>query len=644
MTMLFGITIPLVTVLVVGLSVLLFRVMRNNIIATASVSCRDVVESCVNALGKRYTSYVTQLKSLSEVSARMNLSEKERAEMMDVLVSCSYGDYLYGGYIRKDGSVVCSVPDTANIIEKKFALDQVAKHGKPFVVTPPSVAASDPNRMVQNMIVPYVVNGVVDGALYVAMDANIILRSLGDIKINDMGLASLCNVEGAVIVQANDTTTVNIAESSRMICKMVSDRINAGVMAGGDTFEDMYGEKTLVTWARVNLSRWFIMLEVKYSDLDASRARMRNMYITAGILVFVIVMVYVYMITKFGIVRPLVKLKNVVNEFATGRMYNVAKLEHNVNNEIGMLYDDVADMARKLVEITDTIRTQSDAIVVNSHELNTSAEHIMGRIGDQASAVEEISTTIEQMTSSISETAGIAEETRATSVSIASDIGDVAKVSAQTLASTKTVIDKIKIINEITRRTDLLAINAAVEAARAGDNGKGFSTVAAEIKQLAERCKAAAALIDEASNQTLFVTEKSSRMIEQITPRILENAAKVSDIALACTEQRNGTEQINNAIQQLAHISDENNAEAGELVAKAENFVQYANELTSSMKYFKTSDERTERLKEISAQLEQRTDELECLRKELDEYDRHEEEMSELTSTTTQQTDEKDIV
>jgi septal ring factor EnvC (AmiA/AmiB activator) len=132
-------------------------------------------------------------------------------------------------------------------------------------------------------------------------------------------------------------------------------------------------------------------------------------------------------------------------------------------------------------------------------------------------------------------------------------------------------------------------------------------------------------------------------MIERIAPRILDNAQKVAEIAVACTEQRNGTEQINRAIQQLAHISDENTMEARILATKAESFVKYANELTSTMKFFKTSDERAERLQYITELIEARADELESLRKDLEEYDRHRAEISKITTTTsTHQSDEKD--
>jgi methyl-accepting chemotaxis protein len=642
MTSLLGITIPTVTVVVVALSVLLFRIMRNNNIDSARVSCTDIVECNVKAIGDKYRSCVSQLAGLAEICAQRHYSEKECVELVDILVKSSNGDYLYGGFVRHDGSVLSTEPaDTLIIVEKKFAMEHLCKYGKPFMITPPSVAANDTTRKTQNLLVPISEGDGIRGALYVATNTQILLGALSYIKSNNMGKAYLCNVEGAVIVASDNTNPKAFDESIVNICTHVAARINGGIRTGGESFEGLDGEMRLITWSRVKDSRWFIMMEVMYDELDQSRARMRNFYIMAGLLVFVIVMVYLYLITKFGIINPLVKLKKVVGEFAEGRMYNAVKLDESVNNEeVGQLYDNVADMARKLVDITGSIRSQSDAILVNTHELSTSAEHILHSIGDQAVSVEEISTTVEQMSSSISETANNAESARKNSMSIATDIGKVAKASAQTLESTKTVIDKIKIINDIAKRTDFLAINAAVEAARAGENGKGFSTVASEIKQLAERSKVAALLIDETSKQTLRITEHSAKMIEQIVPRILDNATKVSEIAMSCVEQRNGTEQIGNAIQSLAYGSEENNAEAGALAAKAEKFVQYANQLIETVKFFKTSDERTERLNDIEDALAKHTDELECLRRELAEYDRLRDELI-ATTRTTQNSDEK---
>ena len=79
MTSLLGITIPTVTVVVVALSVLLFRIMRSNILDSARVASKDVVECNVRAIGDKYKSFVTQLAGLAEICSRRHYTEKEWA-------------------------------------------------------------------------------------------------------------------------------------------------------------------------------------------------------------------------------------------------------------------------------------------------------------------------------------------------------------------------------------------------------------------------------------------------------------------------------------------------------------------------------------------------------------------------------------
>ncbi len=626
MASLLGITIPAVTVLVSLFCVVLFRVMRAHNIESARMTCQEMVSVKADIVGDKFKNVVSQLSCMSRVCSRQRLVDTACFGLLKLLIANNSELVKYGGYVNSSGKTLATVGnDTKNTSVRRHGIDQVMKYDKPYFITSYAPSAVDPMKKIVYAVVPHRDGAAVKGAFYIAVEVSAMDGFLDRIKVNGMGVASLYTTEGKKVVSAGakmDEATTGEGESFGKLVAQLARYAPNGV----ETLTAGNGEQSLVSWARVGQSNLFIMLVVGYDELDITRIRIRNFFVIGGIIVFIIAMLYVYMITKIGVVRPLVKLKTVVNEFTAGKLYNAVKLDHHLNNEIGLLYDDVAEMAEKLIAMANSIRSQSDGIVVNSHELNTSAEHIQECVSDQSSAIEQIATTVDQIATTITETAGIAETTRTSSVSIANDIGKVAEASAQTLESTKTVIDKIKVINEIARRTDFLAINAAVEAARAGENGRGFSTVAAEIKQLAERSKIAAVQIDEASNRTLYVTEQSTSMIEQLAPRILENARKVSEIAIACNEQRNGTDQINNAVQQLAHISEENSEEAGLLASKAEAFVKYANELTATMQYFKTADAKTERLKEITQQLEEKTAELETLRRELVEYDRRQDE------------------
>lgn len=641
MTTLLGFTLLTVIALAVISGRLLFRVMRSQNLQVAQESTKDLVECHVSVLDSKYTSFISQLSSVAEICGRKHWNEKECMEFVDILVSKSNGSFLYGGFVRHNGTVVSTVDDTINTASNKYAMEQLCKYGRTYMISQPYNASNNPNRIVQNLLVPVNDGERVRGALYVAVDTYFLLEELSYIKYNGMGVSYLCNANNASIALSEKGKVSDFSGTNAEICDSLSVFINKGNYCGVKPYKDKDGQMRLVAWSMINESHWFVMTEIMYDELDQSRTRMRNVYCLAGLSIFGLMVICMYLLLKFKIVKPLVQLQNVLNDFAAGRMYRAVNLNHGLKNEIGLLYDDMEDMANKLSKITDSIRSQSVAIRDSSCELMASSEHIRESVSEQASAVGKISATIEQITSSISETTSIAAETQTSSKNISDDINNVAKASAQTLESIKTIIQKIKVINDIAKRTDFLAINAAVEAARAGDNGRGFSTVAAEIKQLAERTKNAAALIDEASNQTLSITTKSTKMIEQIAPKILNNSSKVTRIALACAEQRQGTEQINNAIQQLAHVADETNIEGDALAVKSETFVQYANELISAIRYFKTTNEREQRLKEITEELEKHTSDLEDLRRDLAEYDQHVVDVAVIKQTMNN--DEKDV-
>lgn len=257
-----------------------------------------------------------------------------------------------------------------------------------------------------------------------------------------------------------------------------------------------------------------------------------------------------------------------------------------MDNKGGDLDTALEVMVNNLRNITTTIYNGAASVSTASHQVAAASQQMSQGAQEQASASEEVSASMEQMIANIEQNTTNSQETEKIANKAANDIKVSNESVSETVDAITTIAEKIMIIEEIASKTDLLALNAAVEAARAGEHGKGFAVVAAEVRKLAERSQRAAAEINDISARTVKMARESKDMLTSTLPDINRTAELVQEIASASTEQSQGANQVNKAIQQLSIVTQSNASAAEEMSSNAEELNTLAEELKNAIGYF----------------------------------------------------------
>ncbi len=270
----------------------------------------------------------------------------------------------------------------------------------------------------------------------------------------------------------------------------------------------------------------------------------------------------------------------------------------NAGNRQGVIKI-MLEMVERLKGVMVSISTGADNINSASQQLSGGAQQISSGVSEQAASAEEVSSSMEEMAANIQQNTSNALKTRDLSAKASSDVEEVAAASEESMQAVNDINDKINVVVQIAEKTDLLAINAAVEAARAGDQGRGFAVVAAEVRKLAERSQAAASSIVELAERGAQLSEKSTAMLKALVPNIVETSQLVDEIATGSQEQETGVNQVNSAVQQLSHVTQQNASNSEEMASSSEELSSQANELEEITSFFNLGQRSIKRSKNM---------------------------------------------
>ncbi len=289
--------------------------------------------------------------------------------------------------------------------------------------------------------------------------------------------------------------------------------------------------------------------------------------------------------------------------------------------EYEKLRNDFNEAVRSLKEAVSAVMHNSESIRNETGEITTAADDLSRRTEKQAATLEETAAALDELTSSVRSAAEGADEASSMSADAQANAekgGEIARQAVQAMDGIKTSSEEISkittVIDDIAFQTNLLALNAGVEAARAGEAGRGFAVVATEVRALAQRSSDAAreinALISSSGEQVgqgVDLVDKTGTALASIVTSVSEISKRVSTIAASAREQSAGLNEINTAVNELDHVTQQNAAMFEETTAASHALTAEADALASAVARF-TLDLETVARSKTSPEVTPRSD------------------------------------
>ena len=268
-------------------------------------------------------------------------------------------------------------------------------------------------------------------------------------------------------------------------------------------------------------------------------------------------------------------------------------LRENFNSSITQLRTTLAGVLQAI-----------DVIDSGSQELAHSANNLSRRTEHQAAALEETAAALEQITVNVTNSNNLVQQ----ALSVTYNANKAARDSSNVVANAIDAMYRIEhsagqiysiigVIDEIALQTNLLALNAGVEAARAGEAGRGFAVVAQEVRELAQRSALAAKEIKELIGKSSAAVEGGVRFVQETGSalKIIEGFvstvnAHMESIASSAQEQATGLAQVNVAVNQMDHTTQQNAIMVDETTASSITLAQESNRLRTLMTKFNYTD------------------------------------------------------
>ncbi|MBV7272422.1 methyl-accepting chemotaxis protein [Clostridiaceae bacterium UIB06] len=393
------------------------------------------------------------------------------------------------------------------------------------------------------------------------------------------------------------------AAKSTILLKEIRTKGADEVLAGKtnvETYGDYHNTESIVAYTPLNIDslKWGVLVKINQSEAyePVNKLKIAMMFILiAAVAVIIIVSVGI----ASNIAKPMIKMSKVANEISMGDL-NVDLPEVKRSDEIGILTNTISNMIHNLREQTKEIINVANVIASSVSQITASLTQVTSGATETSSAVSETTATVEEVKQTVyvssEKTKNVSNSARQSlEISKAGDkateetLEGMNSINFQMQAIAESIIvlseqsqnisELIESVDNISEQSGILAVNASIEAAKAGDQGKGFSVVAQEIRNLAEQSKQGTKQvrnilkdIQKAASNAVMTTEKGIKLAEmgmkqaseagnairKLTENINMSAQAAMQIEASSQQQLIGMDQIAIAMDGINEASVQN--------------------------------------------------------------------------------------
>ena len=568
-----------------------------------------MVTSLVNETQNKLSFHVTELEQLMQF--RIN-AIATGAEQFDPSLSDADNQKLVNLLAKSTGisNVIMTYEDGRNYmsVESSNQFDFRTRDWYKAAKVASSVALTD---IYQDKVTG---EKVVSATMPVKQGGQVVGVLLGDIQLGEIistvsnmrfaGGAATLTDQNAVFFASDDPNDIGRTPSQVSPNFIEMERMFSSQQNGHLTFPYL-GIQFDGYFQRVNLTDnmyWTLMVFVDQATALAHVDKAEQESIITGFLLFLVSFGAIFVILHYAY-KPLLGLKSAVLDLSQGNGDLTQRLEVNSNDDLGQISQGFNQFVENLQQMMLQISNASESISSSLVQLGQTAKENESKLLTHSSETEQVVTAITEMSEGartvaenvhqsnrITEAASgeaqssldIVNNAVSTVSALVTEVDDMANRIVSMKQDANRISDVLTVIGEISEQTNLLALNAAIEAARAGEQGRGFAVVADEVRALAARTQNSTTEISDMLSQLLDGTESVVRAMEATKDQCQSTAEKTSEVSESLGMMTVSVKEIDDVSTQISAATEEQSTVAEELSRNMLSIREIVESLVSS--------------------------------------------------------------